>query len=89
MSEVRCYALAIPTDEMWCYWMKRNDDTFKNLEGIVGIHPTDDAQYLLFKDKRDWTHAYRKIHNVYPDSLCGYVTRMIYIDERYIKQKEA
>ena len=86
MEEIKCYPLAIPTDEFFDYWMKNAHaaTVFKRID-MVGVHPEGNAQILLFRSIEDRKDAYNIIHDVYPKTLCAYVPNVCYVDKKYLK----
>lgn len=87
-NEVKCYVLTIPTQEFFDHWMKNDHDStvFRRIH-LLGINPDpeSDAQHLLFATPEDRKEAYRKIHEVYPDTLCAFNLQTAYVDIKYLK----
>ena len=92
MAEIKCYPLAIPTDEFFSFWMlKKNthaSTVFQRID-MLAVHPEGEAQILLFRTPDDRKDAYNMIHEVYPDTLCAYVPQICYVDEKYLKGRRA
>lgn len=89
MSEIKCYALTIPDDEIWNYWMKveGGSKVFQSLEPIgINPDPAHCCQHLLFRTPDDRKEAYMKIHEAYPESLCAFNPQVAFIDTKYLKK---
>ena len=88
MSEIKVYAMVVPTDEVWEKWM--NNPVMENVMheiDCVGIHPDVNVQHLFFRNVEDRKDAYNKIHAAMPDTLCAFDLRVAYIDTKYLKQQ--
>lgn len=88
MSEIKAYALVVPTDEVYESWMGNKEVEYILSDlNCIGIHPEGDRQYLLFKSKEDRIDAYNKICNVLPETKCGFELRVLYVDKRYLEKR--
>ena len=92
MAEIKCYPLAIPVDEFFNFWMLKKNahaaTVFKRID-MLGVHPEGEAQILLFRTPDDRKDAYEMIHDVYPATLCAYVPKVCYVDDKYLMRRRS
>ena len=89
MSEVKVYALTVPSDEIYLHWVgcQRMEDILNKID-VIAINPDGRAHHLLFATPEARKEAYDMIHAALPQSLCAYQLLPAYVDEKYLKPAE-
>lgn len=88
MSEIKAYALTVPSDEVYMYWMgnKKIEEVLHEID-LLGINPDGAAHHLLFRTSEARKEAYNRIHEAFPESLCAYNPVVARVDTKYLKQQ--
>lgn len=88
MSEIKAYALTVPSDEVYMFWMgnEKMEEVLHEID-LLGINPDGVSHHLLFRTVEARKDAYNRIHEVLPQSLCGYELAVAYVDTKYLKSR--
>lgn len=86
MSEIKAYALTVPSDEVYMFWMgnRKIEEVLHEID-LLGVNPDGAAHHLLFRTSEARKDAYNKIHEAFPESLYAYNPVMAYVDTKYLK----
>ena len=91
MSEIPCYSIDIPMDEMYTGYnilpdMRKMDIPCKQ-KGFLGVNPDyrHGILHFLYDTPAHRNRAYNKIHGKF--KLCAVNVNVAYVDEKYLKSE--